>query len=90
VYQNPVWQVDITFTGDGASAWDTFAHKYFHELVGFDLDGQAVSVPVIQPSNTAFSSFGGRTDLTGNFTRQTAEEIAADLDSGPLATPLSL
>ncbi len=88
-YESPQWRVDVTFTGAGASAWDALSRKYFHEFIGLDLDGQAVSVPLVQPSNSAFVSFGGRTIISGNFTRQTAEDLAAVLNSGPLATPLS-
>ncbi len=49
VYQSPEWVVDATFTGPGATAWDELAHKYFHEIIAFDLDGQAISVPITEP-----------------------------------------
>ncbi len=83
------WFVDVTFTHAGASAWDALAEKYFHELIAMDLDGQAVSVPLGQPTESTFASFGGRMDISGNFSKQTAEEVAAVLDSGPLTTPLT-
>ena len=66
----------------------TLAEKYFHEIIGIDLDGRAVSAPLIEPSGSSFTSFGGRKQISGDFNKTTAEELAAVLDSGPLAAPL--
>jgi preprotein translocase subunit SecD len=88
VFEDPVWVVNVTFTGTGASEWDAVAKRYFHELVGMDVDGQALSVPLIQPSQSTFASFAGKVQISGNFTGRTAEQLAAVLGSGPLVTPL--
>jgi len=88
-YESPQWLIDVTLTSAGASAWDALAQKYFHEIIGIDLDGQAVSAPLMQPSSSSFVSFGGRMQISGNFTKKAAEEVAAALSSGPLTTPLS-
>jgi LPS O-antigen subunit length determinant protein (WzzB/FepE family) len=41
-FQSPNWVVNVTLTGPGGAAWDTLAAKYFHELIGIDLDGRIV------------------------------------------------
>jgi preprotein translocase subunit SecD len=47
-----------------------------------------VSDPLTLPSQATWTSFAGRVQISGSFTRQAAEELAASLDSGPFATPL--
>ena len=88
-FQNPQWVVNVTLTGPGASAWDALTRKYFHEFIAVDVDGRALSVPIVQPTQVTFTSFGGRMQIGGVFTRPSADALAADLDSGPLATALS-
>jgi hypothetical protein len=82
------WIVNVTFTDAGGSAWDALTEKYFHEIIGIDLDGRAVSAPLIEPSQSTFTSFGGRMQIGGDFNKLTADELAAVLNSGPLVTPL--
>jgi hypothetical protein len=88
-FVNPDWIVNVTLTSAGTSAWDALARRSFHEFIGIDVDGQAVSVPIVQPGQPVFSPFGGRFQIASNFTRQSAEALAAVLDSGPLTTPLA-
>ena len=57
VFQTPNWVVNITLTGPGSTAWDTMAHRYFHEIIGIDLDGRIVSAPLTQPSQSTFTYF---------------------------------
>src|ERR1019366_5396272 len=89
VHQGAVWVVDATFTARGAVGWDTLAHRYFHEIIGVDLDGQALSVPLTEPTQSAFTSFAGRVQIGGNFDEHLAQTLAAVLNSGPLGTPLT-
>jgi preprotein translocase subunit SecD len=88
VFQSPNWVVNITLTERGAVAWDTMTQKYFHEIIAIDLDGRIVSAPLTQPAQSTFVSFAGRVQISGSFDQQSAEELAADLDSGPLAAAL--
>jgi hypothetical protein len=69
-YQAPNWVVNVTLTGPGAVAWDTMARRYFHEIIGIDLDGRIVSAPLTQPAQSAFVSFAGRVQVTGDFTQE--------------------
>ncbi len=88
-FQPEEWVVDVTLTGPGATAWDALARRFFHELIGVDVDGRAMSVSITEPSESVFTSFADRLQISGNFGRQSAEALAAYLDSGPLTTPLS-
>jgi preprotein translocase subunit SecD len=54
-----------------------------------DVDGVTVSAPLMQPSQSTFASFGGRFQVSGNFTRNSARQLAAVLASGPLPAALS-
>jgi preprotein translocase subunit SecD len=85
---DPQWVVNVTFTGAGAVQWDAVTKMDFHEFIGVDVDARALSVPITQPTQAAFTSFGGRMQISGAFTQTSAEQLAAVLQSGPLATPL--
>ena len=87
-YQAPNWVVNVTLTERGAGAWDALAQKYFHEIIAIDLDGRIVSAPLTQPAQSTFVSFAGRVQISGSFTKRSAELLAANLDSGPLAAAL--
>jgi SecD-like export protein len=87
-YQAPNWVVNVTLTQSGASAWDALADKYFHEIIGLDLDGRIVSAPLTQPAESTFTSFDGKVQISGDFSKRSAQELAANLASGPLAAPL--
>ncbi len=88
-FQSPNWVVNVTLTGSGATAWDKLAEKYFHQIIGIDLDGQIVSAPLTQPSQATFTSFAGRVQISGNFTQSTAQTLALDLNYGSLPVALN-
>ncbi len=84
------WLVDVTLTPTGTTDWDTMAFMNFHQYVALDLDGQVISAPLIEPAQSAFTSFGGQMELSGNFTATTAKTMAAVLGNGPLPVPFTL
>jgi len=84
------WIIDITLTPAGSVRWDAVAEQNFHMIVGIDVDGQVISAPMIEPSNTAFVSFGGRFQISGNFTAAQAKDLAVILGHGPLAPAFEL
>ena len=88
-FQSPQWVVNATLTTKGAPEWDALAQKYFHEIIGIDLDGQVVSAPLTQPNSAAFSSFAGRVQISGNFTQTLAQNLALDLNYGSLPVRLN-
>jgi preprotein translocase subunit SecD len=87
-YQKPQWVVDATLSGAGSSLWDALSEKYFHEIIGIDLDGRLVSAPLTQPTQESFTSFDGKVQISGDFTQRSATALAAELDSRPLVVPL--
>ncbi|HXQ60988.1 MAG TPA: protein translocase subunit SecD [Acidimicrobiales bacterium] len=84
----PSWVVNATLTGKGAIEWDNLTKKYFHEIIGIDLDGQIVSNPLTLPSQATWTTFGGRVQISGNFTQTSAQNLALDLNYGSLPVPL--
>ena len=82
------WLIDMTLTDSGAAAWDRLAQQQFHAYVAIDLDGEVLSAPLTEPANPSFASFGGKVQVEGNFTKVTAQTLAAALSFGPLPVPL--
>jgi len=80
--------VVITLTSEGAAQWDALADEQFHAYVAMDVDGVVDSAPLTEPTQNTFSSFGGKVEISGNFTQASAQSLAAELDSGPLAVAL--
>ncbi len=82
------WVVNMTLTSAGAGQWDTMASKYFHEVIGIELDGVVQSAPITQPNQAAFSSFSGQVQISGSFSQTSAQQLAVALQYGSL--PVSL
>ncbi len=82
------WEVNFTLTSKGSPEWDKIAQETFHQALGIVLDGVVESAPVIQPSQSAFSSFGGQGQITGSFTQSQAQNLALELRYGALPVQL--
>ena len=78
-YPGGRWVVDFRMTSQGAALWDRATHADFHRLLAVDVDGIVVSAPIIEPTQSSFSSFGGRGEISQNFTRAEAQKIARAL-----------
>jgi preprotein translocase subunit SecD len=74
--------VDVEFKSDAANVWADFTAANIGTQTAFVLDSQVVSAPEIQEAIP-----GGRTQITGRFTADTARELANVLKYGSL--PLS-
>ena len=80
--QTGQWVVDYTMGATGAARWDEVAQQNFHQELGIDFDGTVVSVPIIQPTQTSFSSLDGRGVIgNGALTRSEAVALARALGS---------
>jgi len=79
--QTGAWVVDWSTTPAGAALWDRIASRAFHRLLAIDVGGTVVSAPIIEPTQSTFSSFGGRGELAGNFTRAEAMRIAQAMNA---------
>jgi preprotein translocase subunit SecD len=80
--QSGAWVVDYTMTRSGSALWNKVAKENFHTFLGIDFDGVVVSAPLIQPSQTAFTSFDGAGELSGNLTKAEAFSLARALRRG--------
>lgn len=74
--------VDLEFKSDAAQIWADFTAANVGTQTAFTLDSRVVSAPEIQEAIP-----GGRTQITGRFTQETATELANVLKYGSL--PLS-
>ncbi len=78
--QTGAWVVDYTLAGAAGSAlWDKVAQENFHQLLGIELDGDVYSAPIIQPTQTTFSSFDGKGEISGGGTNGLSETDAQNL-----------
>jgi preprotein translocase subunit SecD len=87
--QTGAWVVDYTLAGAAGSAlWDKVAAANFHQLLGIELDGEVYSAPIIQPTQSTFTSFAGRGEISGNLTQSDAQNLAQAMNFGAL--PITL
>jgi preprotein translocase subunit SecD len=82
------WVVDMSLTSAGSAEWDKMATKYFHEVIGIELDGIVQSAPLTLGGATSFTSFDGSVQITGSFTQQSAQSLALALNYGSLPVKL--
>jgi preprotein translocase subunit SecD len=80
--QRGEYVVDVQFKSDASNVWADFTAANVGTQTAFVLDSQVVSAPAIQEAIP-----GGRTQITGHFTADSARELANVLKYGSL--PLS-
>ncbi|MDJ0395493.1 protein translocase subunit SecD [Rhodococcus sp. G-MC3] len=76
-------EVSLTFDSSGSNTWAQFTGSNIGKQAAFTLDSKVVSAPQIQGATPA----GSATSITGQFTAQSASELANTLKYGSL--PLS-
>ena len=87
--QTGAWVVDYTLAGStNAQLWDKVAQQNFHQLLGIELDGVVYSAPIIQPTQSTFSSFNGQGEISGSLTQQDAQNLAQAMNYGALPVTL--
>jgi len=82
------WVVSYTLTGSGSPAWDAMAKEYFHQEIAIELDGVIQSAPLILPGQSSFTSFAGQGQISGNFTENSAKQLAIAMEFGALPVRL--
>ncbi len=82
------WVVNYTLTSSGSPAWDRVAQANFHQLVAIELDGVVQSAPLIQPTQSSFTSFAGTGQISGSFTEASAKNLALAMQFGSLPVRL--
>jgi preprotein translocase subunit SecD len=70
------WEVDIRLTSAGAAKWDAVAEMNFHQFLAIEQGGRVISVPLMQPTQSSFSSFDGAIQVSGGLTKQDATSLA--------------
>lgn len=79
------YAIDLALTAAGTKTWADFTSANVGNQTAFTLDSRVVSAPQIREAIT-----GGRVQITGNFTAESARELAGVLGSGSLPFSLSL
>ncbi len=75
--QTGQWTVMVHLSSNGAAAFDRVAEENFHQFVAIDMSGRVVSTPIIQPTQTSFSSFDGAMQISGSLTASNARAVVA-------------
>src|SRR2546429_385075 len=77
------YEVDFTLTDDGGKKFDELTKRLVGKQLPIFLDQQPISSPVV---NQEIS--GGKGIITGNFTVDSAKELATQLNAGALKAPV--
>jgi len=83
---NAQWRVSLDFKGQGQTIWAKYTSEHNVSAtpndpanqVAFVLDGRVISAPEIQ------GTINGQTEVTGNFTQESAEDLSNVLKYGAL------
>ena len=80
--QKPQWTVNLSFKPEGSKTWADFTSANVNKRAAVVLDTQVVSAPTINEPQ-----LGGSAQISGQFTQQSATQLANTLkyDSLPLA-----
>ncbi len=77
--------VALELTDEGAGLFARLTGENVGKRLAIYLDGVPISAPVVQQEID-----GGRAQITGNFTPESARELAGRLNAGALPVPISL
>jgi preprotein translocase subunit SecD len=80
--QTGAWVVLYETTTRGSALFDKVAEENFHQLLAIDFNGKVVTAPIIQPSQSSFTSFNGRGEISGDLTKAGARALAQALHHG--------
>ena len=87
-----VWAVTIEFTGAGG---DRFAELTKNlagtgRSIGIFLDNDLISGPTVSVEYAETGILGGRAEISGNFTAETANDLSIQLRGGALPVPVEI
>jgi hypothetical protein len=75
------WVVNYTMSAAGSVLWDRVASENFHQELAIELNGIVYSAPLIQPTQTSFTSFDGKGEISGSLTKADATRLATAMNS---------
>jgi len=86
------WQVDLQFDSDGGQKFAELTKGIAGtgRTIGIFLDDVLISYPVVDAEYAATGISGGRATISGNFTSDTASELAIQLRGGALPFPVEV
>jgi len=79
VKQSGQWVVTYTLTTKGSASFDALAKSQFHAYIAIVANGEVYSAPLMQPTSTHFSTFAGKGEVSGNFTKAQAQALAKQM-----------
>jgi SecD/SecF fusion protein len=90
------WDVNLDFRGSGGGSWATLTGQAACQPAGdprrrvaIVLDNQVLTSPQVDPQVACDEGIaGGRTTITGNFTAESAKELALLVRAGALPVPV--
>ncbi|AEE13805.1 protein-export membrane protein SecD [Thermodesulfobium narugense DSM 14796] len=77
--------VDITFNSEGAKKFAEVTANNIDKPLAIFLDNKEISAPIVKEAIT-----GGKAQISGNFTLQSAKELAIQIKAGALPVPVKL
>jgi len=80
--QRSQFEVNMTMNAEGAKTWAKLTKNNIGKSIAIVLDGYVYSFPTVQSEIK-----GGRSQITGNFTAQEADDLVNILKSGKLPAP---
>jgi len=83
--QRSQFEVNMTMNAEGAKTWAKLTKNNIGKSIAIVLDGYVYSNPTVQSEIT-----GGRSQITGNFTAQEADDLVNILKSGKLPAPAKI
>lgn len=92
------WLVTVDFAGGGGRAYEQLSGRAAcappgdpQRRIAIVLDGRVISSPQVDPSvGCGVGIVGGSTQITGDFTQQQAQELAALIEGGALPVPVEI
>ena len=86
------WEVAISFDNEGAKKFTELTKNLAGtgRSIGIFLDNSLVSAPVVGPEFATTGITGGSAVITGNFTVESANELAIQLRGGSLPFPVAI
>jgi preprotein translocase subunit SecD len=90
--QGTNWEVTIAFDGEGGNKFAelTKAIAGTGRTIGIFLDNELISAPVVDVQFAQTGITGGKAVITGNFTAESANDLAIQLRGGSLPFPVKV
>ena len=86
------WQVALEFDSTGGEAFAKMTKSLAGtgRSIGVFLDNDPISTPTVGPTFAGTGITGGKAVITGNFTTETAQNLAVQLRGGSLPVPVEI